>query len=212
MVLCAAIVVICIVIMLVCQDIGLPLIAGILKMTASTAFLALALLAGAFHSAYGVLVFIALFFSWWGDLLLIFRHRALFLTGLVAFFLAHLGYAAAFVVEGPDLFRSAGALVLLALPAAGVAWWLRGRLGEMRIPVYAYIGVISIMVALSAGLAAALSLPLLFIGAAAFYVSDVFVARDRFVCADHWNRWLGLPLYYGAQMILAYSIAPVSAM
>ncbi|HNT86971.1 MAG TPA: lysoplasmalogenase family protein [Candidatus Hydrogenedentes bacterium] len=43
------------------------------------------------------------------------------------------------------------------------------------------------------------------IGAVLFYVSDVMVARDRFVKSDAWNRWIGLPLYYGGQMVLAYT-------
>lgn len=212
MLISAIIVVVCVLLMLFCQDRGWSAVAGILKMTASCAFLALAVLAGALQSAYGIAVLIALFFSWWGDLLLIFRHRALFLTGLVAFFLAHVGYGAAFLIKGPQLVWSVGVLILLILPVALILRWLQGRLGDMRVPVYAYIGVISVMVALSAGLAAALPLPLVFIGAVAFYISDIFVARDRFVCADHWNRHLGLPLYYGAQIIMAYSIAPVNAL
>jgi hypothetical protein len=39
-----------------------------------------------------------------------------------------------------------------------------------------------------------------------FYVSDIFVARDRFVAPSPWNQRLGLPLYYTAQLALAFSV------
>ena len=41
--------------------------------------------------------------------------------------------------------------------------------------------------------------------AVAFYVSDVSVARDRFVAPGFGNRIWGLPLYYGAQLLFALS-------
>jgi uncharacterized membrane protein YhhN len=47
---------------------------------------------------------------------------------------------------------------------------------------------------------------IIFIGALLFYVSDVFVARDRFLKKEFLNRLLGLPLYYTGQFILAFSV------
>jgi hypothetical protein len=41
--------------------------------------------------------------------------------------------------------------------------------------------------------------------AVAFYLSDVSVARDRFVAPGFDNRIWGLPLYYGAQLLFALS-------
>ncbi|MBW2297136.1 MAG: lysoplasmalogenase, partial [Deltaproteobacteria bacterium] len=43
-------------------------------------------------------------------------------------------------------------------------------------------------------------------GALSFYVSDLFVARDRFLKNESLNRLLGLPLYYGGQFLLAFSV------
>jgi hypothetical protein len=34
----------------------------------------------------------------------------------------------------------------------------------------------------------------------------VFVARDRFLKKDFFNRLVGLPLYYTGQFILAFSV------
>ena len=44
------------------------------------------------------------------------------------------------------------------------------------------------------------------VGAVLFYVSDIFVARDRFVTPSPLNQRIGLPLYYAAQIALAFSI------
>jgi hypothetical protein len=43
-------------------------------------------------------------------------------------------------------------------------------------------------------------------GALSFYVSDVFVARQRFIKTEFLNRLVGLPLYYGGQFMLAFSV------
>jgi hypothetical protein len=45
-----------------------------------------------------------------------------------------------------------------------------------------------------------------FVGALGFYVSDVFVARQRFLKSEIVNRLIGLPLYYGGQFLLAFSV------
>ena len=47
------------------------------------------------------------------------------------------------------------------------------------------------------------------IGAVFFYVSDIFVAHQRFVMAHFYNRLFGLPLYYMAQFLLAFSVGLV---
>jgi len=39
-----------------------------------------------------------------------------------------------------------------------------------------------------------------------FYISDLFVARDRFFKTEFSNRLLGLPLYYAGQFLLAFSV------
>jgi hypothetical protein len=47
------------------------------------------------------------------------------------------------------------------------------------------------------------------LGAVMFYFSDVSVARDRFVAPGFINGLWGLPLYYGGQLFLAYSVSLV---
>jgi len=209
MLICCALTIACTAAMVATLAMGYAKTAGVVKMVGSTAFLGIAVAAGALQSPYGWLVLAGLFFSWWGDLFLIFRNETLFLLGLIVFFLAHVCYGAAFLVHGVNGMWTALTGAALLIPLAIVLRWLNPRLGEMRIPVYAYTGVISAMVALAAGAVGAAGTLLMPVAAVTFYVSDLFVARERFVIIDHWNRFVGLPLYYTAQILFAYSIALV---
>jgi len=47
---------------------------------------------------------------------------------------------------------------------------------------------------------------MVFSGASRFYISDLFLARDRFVKKEPANRFIGLPLYYIGQFLLAFSV------
>src|SRR5690606_15836297 len=94
----------------------------------------------------------------------------------------------------------------LVLPAVLVYRWLKPHLeGPMRVAVPIYIVVICGMVALAVGTHVHRSGWMLLAGAFAFFVSDISVARDRFVSPGFDNRAWGLPLYYGAQLLLAAS-------
>jgi hypothetical protein len=66
---------------------------------------------------------------------------------------------------------------------------------------------ISAMVSLAAGSFAARPSLLLLTGAIGFYLSDLSVARDRFVAPGFVNRLWGIPLYYGAQLLFAWSVS-----
>ena len=93
----------------------------------------------------------------------------------------------------------------MAVPSAAAAVWLWPHLGRMRIPVLAYIVVITVMV--WGGLAVAGRVPWLVpAGALLFYVSDLAVARDRFVVRRFASRAWGLPAYYLAQVLLALTL------
>lgn len=47
---------------------------------------------------------------------------------------------------------------------------------------------------------------MVFGGALLFYLSDIFVARDRFLKTSFLNRLVGLPIYYAGQFLLAFSV------
>lgn len=178
------------------------------KMSGACGFIATALLAGAMKHRYGRIILIGLIFSWFGDLFL--SYSGMFLQGLVSFLIGHIAYSIAFASHAFQLKRSAAAFAAMTLPVAGVLIWLWPHLEEMRIPVIAYTAVISVMFVLSIGL---LGLPggrLACIGALAFWISDIFVARGAFVTRDLFNNLIGSPLYFGGQVLIALSIAYVA--
>jgi uncharacterized membrane protein YhhN len=177
------------------------------KPLASSAFLLLAGSMGAFDSAYGITVFVALVVCWLGDLLLIPKASSSFLLGLVAFLAGHLAFLVAFAGRGLDPVAAGLATLGLLFPAVAIGRWLWPHLPRrMKGPVVAYISVISIMAA--AALATEVHRPngLIVAGAVSFFLSDLFVARGRFVREGFSNRAAGLPLYYLAQVLLALSI------
>jgi uncharacterized membrane protein YhhN len=77
----------------------------------------------------------------------------------------------------------------------------------MKIPVIAYVVVITTMLALAIGFVSGGGPRLALIGAGLFYLSDLSVARDRFVVETFLNRLWGHPLYFIGQLFLAASVA-----
>jgi uncharacterized membrane protein YhhN len=177
---------------------GAPALRAVGKVGASLAFVALAAVLGV-EGAFERGILAALLLSLAGDALLLSARRAAFLAGLAAFLLAHLAYGAAFAaVSRPSPW--AGLLVLLATAAA--LRWLWPSLGTMRVPVVAYCCAIAAMLWLALGVDRAEVRA----GALLFYLSDLAVARDRFVRAGMANRLVGLPLYYAGQLLLALAV------
>ena len=180
--------------------------AVVAKLVASTAFVALAVTRGATRSPYGETILAALILSWIGDVFLLARKEAFFAAGLAAFLAAHVAFAVAFFgrtfeqgsfLPGAGLMCGVGAITFV---------WLRPHLSQFfRIAVGAYILAIGAMVATAFGAVHAIGSSAV-IGAVAFAASDIFVARERFVTPSGVNRILGLPLYYGAQLLLASSV------
>ena len=142
--------------------------------------------------------------SFVGDLLLLARTTAPFLAGIAAFAAAHLADGVAFVARGVSPAGVAAAALPLAAVAVAVMVVLSPHLrGPLRVAVPAYVVLISGMVALAAGTAsAAPGGATLLAGALLFYLSDLCVARERFVRRHFANKAFGLPLYYAAQATL----------
>ncbi|MDP7110565.1 MAG: lysoplasmalogenase [Myxococcota bacterium] len=187
---------------------GSALARAVTKITASSAFVAAAVFAGAFDSRYGTWVLVALVLSWVGDVCLLPKARAWFLAGLVSFLLGHLAFAVAFVIRGFDPRAVVVALALMMAPAVVVGRWLLPRVeAAMRGPVLAYMAVITSMVTLAAATVALWGNGVILAAAVAFYLSDLAVARDRFVAPGFRNRLWGLPLYYGAQLLFVWTVS-----
>jgi len=184
------------------------LVSWIAKPLAATGFVATALAAGALESSYGRCMLAGLLFSWVGDVALLSRGSSTgFRVGLVAFILGHVAYAVAFVVRGVSPLACVLAAVVLAVPASLAIRWLDPYLPPaLRWPVRAYVTVITTMVVFAVGTVAASGGAAILIGALMFYVSDLAVARDRFVEKTIWNRTWGTPLYFVGQVVLALTV------
>lgn len=200
--------------LLVAERLGARPGVWIAKPIASTGFVAAALAVGGLERAragdpYAVWLLGGLVLSWWGDVLLIPRERvAVFRAGIVAFLLGHVAFAVAFASLGLATAGALVAAVVLAGPVALVLGWLRPHVpAELGAAVHAYVGVITAMVVCAAGAVARGGDPAMLLGAGLFYASDLAVARDRFVSPGFANAAWGLPLYYGAQLVLAGTLA-----
>ncbi|WP_426415073.1 lysoplasmalogenase [Aestuariirhabdus sp. LZHN29] len=156
------------------------------------------LVLGARSDARQLWVGIGLLFSSVGDLLLAWNQ---FVPGLGSFLVAHLFYIAA-LARRPRLSAPRIVLALAMVVATGtLVAQLLPLLGEMRVPVVVYIGVIVTM-ALCALLGEG-NHPLVAMGALLFLLSDSMIAIDRFMSPlPLASLWIMLT-YYSAQYFIA---------
>lgn len=181
------------------------------KPVAAGAFLCLAWNLGATDTVYGRRILAALIFCWLGDLLLIPRGGPWFRLGILAFLVGHLAFAVAFLSWPVAYSYLLAGGVVMGLFAWRVGVWLIPHLQTPQhraylLPVRLYTGVISAMVAVAMAVVGAGASPWLLIGAVMFAVSDLSVAKRRFVEARFQDVVWGLPLYFGAQLILASTV------
>jgi uncharacterized membrane protein YhhN len=154
---------------------------------------------------------IGLFFCMVGDICLVFPQKIMFLLGLVFFLLGHVCYTISFFnIASINQWTWIGSVVVLII--SGLFFlWLKPHLGSMTLPVLLYVVVISIMVCGAWSVSGEVQLArlgriMVMAGASSFYISDIFVARQRFIKKAYLNRFMGLKLYYLGQFLLAFSI------
>jgi uncharacterized membrane protein YhhN len=145
-----------------------------------------------------------------GDVFLALPGVKWFRAGLGAFLLGHGFYILAFQGLVPFSGWLSPMDILILAVSLGACRWLWPHLGAMRIPVLAYVTVITLMVFGAWTVLQEPGLPtpgkvLIFWGAILFYLSDLAVARDQFIKKGFSNRLIGLPLYYTGQFLLAFS-------
>ena len=181
----------------------------------SCLFVATAVVQASFPGAFSRLLIAGLIFCLGGDVFLALPQKRTFLFGLISFLVGHILYCVAFYLAAGTntaTWIGSGAVLLISI---GVYGWLRPHLGGMHGPVVVYIIVITVMVSGACSVLGDSRLSeegriMLFAGASVFYVSDVFVARDRFVTKGFMNRLFGLPLYYAGQFLIAFSLGSLN--
>lgn len=190
------------------------------------------------------LIVIGLALGWLGDMLLVVPST---------FLLGHVAYVAAFVASGIEQhFTMFGTLAVVAHGAPILVWLLPHVERPMKLPVLAYVFVITLMVVAAVGsyghsfvlehpslsrdnvadlllnatlvtgtgssssdtnaaIGSAVATPVSIafrrlLAAELFFLSDICVARSKFVVQSFLNPLFGLPLYYVAQLLFAASL------
>lgn len=191
-------------------------LSGISKFLASGLFICFFLYLVVVHAAgefsrltYWVLI--GLVFSMLGDLLLIPRHsKRLFLFGIAAFAIAHLAYMAAFIPLSRVNSSFVYVFVVTAIFGIGTYAWLKPHLTQIfRLMVPVYVMIICAMVVSAASVGFSISNGWIAGGVILFAISDLFVARNRFVNPGFVNRLFGLPLYYLAQLMIGFGTVEI---
>ena len=159
---------------------------------------------------YGLLL-AGLIFCLGGDVFLALPQKKMFLLGLISFLIGHVFYVLAFLtIAHMTGWVWIGYAITIGISVV-VFNWLKPHLGTMTIPVLFYVIVITAMVCAALTVFGNPTLRdagrnMILAGAIAFYLSDLFVARDRFLKNEFINRFIGLPLYYLGQFLLAFSV------
>ena len=164
---------------------------------------------------YGWFLLVGLGLGMVGDVLLAYqmvstKHSVkFFLGGLFSFLLGHVAYILAFL----SIAQIPGWTVLIVIAmAVGVYLLIQQmgcRLGRMKLPVLAYIAVISTMIVSSLFVASGVDIfgAMIVSGAVLFFISDYILCLLLFgENKKPWYRLINLSSYYVAQIILAFSI------
>jgi len=174
-----------------------------LAMSASTCFVLIAVVGGGLAYRYGRLVLAGLVFCWLGDYL----GPGNFMLGLAAFLLAHVAFAGAFLARGLAKERALAALVAVLAGSGGLLVWLLPHVPSPdRLLVVAYAAAIGLMAVFAAGASRGRAGRVILLAAVLFYVSDIFVARWRFVSPGLANALVCYPLYYSACVLFAWTV------
>lgn len=168
-------------------------------------------------------VYLALFFSWLGDIFLMFPRQnytpsvaqQLFIAGLVSFLIAHIFYIISFlkeinqqkkvstIVENPYL------VLPFIIYIACFYSFLFPYLTTMKIPVLAYSITIILMLIMAfnrKNLVLNISFKMVFLGALLFVISDSLIAIDVFYQKENWHRTAIMLTYIVAQYLIVNGI------
>ncbi len=187
-----------------------PRLRAVSKPFASLGFIVAAVGFGALESRYGKLVLAGLVLGAIGDVCLLGKAKSAFTAGLVSFLLGHVAYVVAFSTLPISTPQAVVAAAVMTVLMVAIARWVFPHAPDMRVPIGIYMLVIAVMCVVAIGAGAAGAPWMIPVGAVMFTASDIAVVRDRFVAPGFVNRLWGLPLYYAAQLIIAWSIMAVN--
>lgn len=151
----------------------------------------------------------ALFFSFWGDVLLLFK-ETFFVFGLASFLVAHLLYIKLISSELKKVQTRKRLLVIIAflLYLVVFLYFILGKVIDIKIPVIVYAFIISIFGMLSALLylqQKSTANLWLFLGALFFIISDSLIAVNKFYYPSESYQIFIMITYILAQFLICKS-------
>lgn len=175
----------------------------------------LSLLSPGVSPVYSGIILAGLCLSLAGDLALMFpKNIKAFRVGLACFLMAHLVYSVAFLQIGHVNVNDILPIIILLSASIAFFMLIRSGLDSMKVPVIAYVVIISVMVASaiivfgSDGVSFRTG-SMVLLGALLFYISDLILAANRFWKPWKFNR-ISLAFYYSGQVLIALSATLVA--
>jgi len=179
------------------------------KSAASTSFLALAAVGlgtrGGVPDA-ALALGVGLAFGAVGDVLLLGRRRNWFRAGALSFLVGNVAYLVAFAHLVPPAGWIDWTSALPITVTCATLWRMWRSIEQERVVVVVYCVPLTLLAVSATALAVHGVEPALGAAGLAFYVSDLLVARNRFVRASVPLQAVGRAIYYAAQLTFAAAI------
>jgi uncharacterized membrane protein YhhN len=150
----------------------------------------------------GKLLFVSLLFCAAGDVALELGTEKYFIVGLGLFLIAQIMFIVTFSRDFKMQRSRIPIIIILAIYALAIASIITPSLGEMTIPVYFYLVVITLM-GIFAALRGAKNKFTLY-GAASFIVSDSILAINKFMMPVPATDYIVMITYYLALFLIVY--------
>lgn len=157
-----------------------------------------------------LLLFVALIFSWLGDVVLMYQdYEVYFMAGIGLFLIAQITYV---VVLRKSMYQKPEIGLMKVVPFllyAGVLFYILLPAGDFTIPIVVYgsvIMIMAIMARLREGNTSQESYQLALIGSILFLASDSILAYNSFNTAIPYAGILIMSTYCGAQLLLVLGI------
>ncbi|HPD56692.1 MAG TPA: lysoplasmalogenase [Smithellaceae bacterium] len=138
-----------------------------------------------------------------GDVILDIDRVRLFVPGLAAFLLGHVGFIILFWMRRVSKSPRRIWIIPVLLFSLAMAFVLVPKLGSLLVPVMLYLVVITLMTMLAI---VADVRPLAAVGAFVFMLSDAMIALAKFVFNGHPSPLFTIPVYFTGLFLLGFGI------
>ncbi len=162
-------------------------------------------------SEYRQLLITGLFFSFAGDVFLLFEdwNSIYFIVGLICFLLTHIFYCWYFLKikkTGKSLLKQQPLLIILVLAYTGsLVWLLFPKLGDLTIPVIVYAAILTAMLLCSLhafNFMNTVARKFIIAGTLSFVISDSLLAINKFYAAFSYAGFFIMLTYCIAQYLI----------